>query len=111
MANSWLCVIEKVVSDMYSGLKKTLCVVVPLLLSACGSTGFYPVGSDVYYVSQRSWQLELGYTPVTKATVLSEAESFCTEKGENLVPVELEVKDSVLLTNGRVSLTFRCVNN
>lgn len=83
---------------------------VPVFLSACGSTGVHPIGADVYYVSQRSWQLELGYTPVTRATVLNDAESFCSGKGENLLPVELEVKDSVLLTNGRVSLTFRCVD-
>ena len=82
----------------------------PVLLCACGSTGVYPVGSDVYYVSQRSWQLELGYTPVTKATVINEAENFCAEKGAGLVPIELEVKDSVLLTNGRVSMTFRCAD-
>lgn len=95
---------------MWRGFKTLGCLAGSLLLSACGTTGVYPVGADVYYVSQRSWQLELGYTPVTKATVLNEAENFCTEKGESLIPVELEVKDSVLLTNGRVSLTFRCVN-
>ena len=82
---------------------------IPVLLCACGSTGVYPVGGDVYYVSQRSWQLELGFTPVTKATLINEVEDFCADKNQNFIPIQLEVRDSALLTNGRVSMTFRCV--
>ena len=91
-------------------MNKLLLGAIPLLLCACGSTGVYPVGGGVYYVSQRSWQLELGYTPLTKAAVINEAEAFCADKGKNLAPVELEVRDSALMTNGRVSMTFRCAN-
>jgi hypothetical protein len=91
-------------------IKRLIYFIIPMAVSACGSTGVYPVGSDLYYVSQRSWQLELGFSSITESTLMSEARSFCVEKGETLVPIEVEVKDSVLLQNGRVSMTFRCVD-
>lgn len=92
-------------------IRKLIIWVVPFVLTACGSTGVYPVGGDVFFVSQRSWQLELGFTPVTKATVLNEAENFCADQHKRLDPLKMQVDDSLWFTNGRVAMTFRCVDS
>lgn len=89
-------------------INRLILCALPIFLVACGSTGIHPVGGGLYFVSQRSWQVELGYTPVTKATLRNEAEAFCADRGKMLVPNEIDVQDSALLRNGRVSMTFGC---
>lgn len=92
------------------GIKKLFFWAMPLMLTACGSTGVYPVGGDEFFVSQRSWQLEVGFTPITKATVLNEAENFCLGQNKQLEPLNMKVDDSFWFTNGRVAMTFRCID-
>lgn len=80
------------------------------MLIACSSTGVYPVGGDVYFVSKRSTQFGFGQPYWTKADIYSEANEFCNKINKSVETVNLKVTDSLLATPGQVSLEFRCVN-
>lgn len=90
-------------------MKKTVTVLLGLMLVGCTSSGVIPMGPDTYSISTTS-ELSPAYA---KKNALQEASKFCISKNMEVMPVQTQQgshRDSFGDNLATFDFTFRCLS-
>jgi hypothetical protein len=82
---------------------------IPLLLSACASSGVYPLGGDKLMISKNTAKVGGGVSASATSEVHQEADAYCAEKNKKMEVTDLQLSPGRLGSLGSVTLQFRCI--
>ena len=92
----------------YIALISKLLLLVPVLLTACASTGVVPMNKGTYMISKKSPQVGFGPPVGIKGEAYTEANMFCARNGSTVETVKYEATNAGFARSAAVALEFKC---
>lgn len=90
-------------------MKQVITIFGFLVLIGCASSLPVPMGPDTFMLENTgAWSWSSGNS--LKADLYREADAFCRERGQHLMPIEASANHGSLTRFAHAELQFRCLN-